>query len=141
MARGWESKAVEDQQQEAERRALEASAPAFEQSPEVRARRERLESLRLSRSHTLDQLESATNPAHREMLRRTLTALEAATEFLAPNGILSVAAYPGHPGGDQEAEQISAWMKSLDSRQWEALRFGSMQRAEAPHLLLLRRRL
>lgn len=76
MARGWESKAVEDQQQEAERRALEAATPAFEQSPEVRARRERSESLRLSRSRTLDQLERATNPAHREMLGRTLRALE-----------------------------------------------------------------
>lgn len=82
MARGWESKAVEDQQQEAARRALEASAPAFEQSPEVRARRERSEFLRLSRSRTLDQLERATNPAHREMLRRTLSALEAEIEAL-----------------------------------------------------------
>ena len=45
-------------------------------SPAVRARRERLQSLRLSRSRTLAQLERATGEAHREMLSRTLRALE-----------------------------------------------------------------
>jgi hypothetical protein len=45
-------------------------------SPAVRARRELLESLRLSRSRTLAQLERATGQAHREMLTRTLRALE-----------------------------------------------------------------
>jgi len=76
MARGWESKAVEDQIQEAEERARRAAEPSLDESPEARARRERLETLRLSRSRTLDQLERATNRAHREMLGRTLRALE-----------------------------------------------------------------
>ncbi|HEX9918883.1 MAG TPA: hypothetical protein VGA87_06935 [Pyrinomonadaceae bacterium] len=76
MARGWESKAVEDQIQEAEERARRAAEPPVDESPEARARRERLETLRLSRSRTLDQLERATNRAHREMLGRTLRALE-----------------------------------------------------------------
>ncbi|HLL16554.1 MAG TPA: hypothetical protein VK388_15965 [Pyrinomonadaceae bacterium] len=76
MARGWESKAVEDQIQEAEERARRAAEPLLDESPEARARRERLETLRLSRSRTLDQLERATNRAHREMLGRTLRALE-----------------------------------------------------------------
>ena len=74
MARGWESKAVEAQLEETERRAeqLERS----ELSAEIRVRRERLESLRLSRARTLAQLERATNVAHRAMLERTLRALE-----------------------------------------------------------------
>ncbi|HLL15018.1 MAG TPA: hypothetical protein VK388_08140 [Pyrinomonadaceae bacterium] len=76
MARGWESKAVEDQIQEAEERARRAAAPPLDESPAARARRERLETLRLSRSRTLDQLERATNRAHRDMLGRTLRALE-----------------------------------------------------------------
>ncbi len=75
MARGWESKAVADQMEEADERALRTSAPG-EMSPAVRARLERLETLRLSRARTLDQLERATRPAHREMLNRTLRALE-----------------------------------------------------------------
>lgn len=77
MARGWESKAVADQLEEADARARELEQKAREaMSPAERARSERLESLRLSRARTLDQLERATRPAHREMLQRTLRALE-----------------------------------------------------------------
>ena len=79
MARGWESKAVEDQIEQATERALRQQS-LENLSPEERARRERLESLRLSRAHTLTQLERATRPAHRQMLQRTLRALEAEIE-------------------------------------------------------------
>ena len=82
MARGWESKAVEDQIEQANERALRQQS-LEDLSPEERTRRERLESLRLSRARTLDQLESATRPAHRQMLQRTLRALEAEIEDLA----------------------------------------------------------
>jgi hypothetical protein len=82
MARGWESKSVEDQQQAAEERARQREAAPVADSPAARARRERLETLRLSRARTLDQLERATNRAHREMLRRTLRALERELEEL-----------------------------------------------------------
>lgn len=81
MARGWESKSVADQQEAADERARRRQT-AEELSPEERERRDRLESLRLSRTRTLDQLEQATRPAHREMLRRTLSALEAEIESL-----------------------------------------------------------
>lgn len=76
MARGWESKAVEDQMNEAEERARRKLAAQDEPSPEERERRERLDSLQLSRARTLTQLEQATRPSHREMLQRSLRALE-----------------------------------------------------------------
>ena len=34
----------------------------------------------------------------------TLVALDAAVELLAPQGVLTVVVYPGHPGGDEEAD-------------------------------------
>ena len=83
MARGWESKAVEEQQQAAEERARQKAAPPHDDSPEARARRERREHLRLSRARTLEQLERATNRAHRAMLQRTLRALETDLEELS----------------------------------------------------------
>ena len=84
MARGWESKSVEEQQQAAEERARQKeAAQAYDDSPEARVRRERLEHLRLSRARTLEQLERATRPAHREMLRRTLRAVESEIEGLS----------------------------------------------------------
>jgi hypothetical protein len=82
MARGWESKAVESQMEEAEKRALQ-KAPLDDLTPAERARRDRLESLRLSRARTLTQLESATRPAHRAMLQRTLQALESEIDELS----------------------------------------------------------
>jgi hypothetical protein len=82
MARGW-GKDAEDVEQEAEERARQRSAPRLDDSPEARARRERLAALRLSRARTLEQLERATNRAHREMLQRTLRALEAELETLS----------------------------------------------------------
>lgn len=73
MARGWESKSVESQQEESLR---EPSQRGLELSPEERVRQERLASLMLSRTRTLEQLERATGDAHRRMLKRTLLALE-----------------------------------------------------------------
>jgi hypothetical protein len=82
MARGWESKAVEDQISEAEERARLAESARDELSPQERERRQRLETLKLSRARTLDQLESVTNTAYREMLKRTLRSLETEIEEL-----------------------------------------------------------
>ncbi len=82
MARGWESKAVADQQEEADERARRDALTAA-MSPAERARRERIESLKLSRARTLEQLERATRPAHREMLNRTLRSLEAEMDELS----------------------------------------------------------
>ena len=74
MARGWESKSVESQQEESLRD--DSEHRALHLSPDERARQERLASLTLSRNRTLEQLEHATSDAHRRMLKRTLLALE-----------------------------------------------------------------
>ena len=74
MARGWESKSIESQQEERARESEQRGSKLL--TPEERARRERLATLELSRSRTLDQLERSTSAAHRAMLKRTLLALE-----------------------------------------------------------------
>ena len=75
MARGWESKAVEAQLEEAERAAQESTAyrPL---SPEMLARAQRCESLRLLRSRLREQLQHARSDAQRQMLEKTLADLE-----------------------------------------------------------------
>lgn len=80
MARGWESKSIEAQQEAAADGVPESSVHSHDHSPEGRARRDRLRSLQLSRSRTLQQLESAVNPTHREMLQKALRTLEAELE-------------------------------------------------------------
>jgi uncharacterized membrane protein YcaP (DUF421 family) len=74
MARGWESKAVADQIEEGELRAQEVSKPTA--TPEQRVLKEQLESLKLSRSRLLQQLERAKHPAHRDVLLNGLKAVE-----------------------------------------------------------------
>ena len=75
MARGWESKSVADQIEEGESRSVERPRDP-DRSPEVLLQRQHLESLKLSRSRTLAQLDRATSPAYRQMLERALQALE-----------------------------------------------------------------
>ena len=84
MARGWESKAVEAQIEEVTQQGEEKREKGrTDSSPEARARRQRLESLRLSRSRLLDQLERARHNAHREILQKGLRAIENEIETLS----------------------------------------------------------
>ncbi|HEY2433047.1 MAG TPA: hypothetical protein VGI12_10275 [Vicinamibacterales bacterium] len=72
MARGFESKMVEFQQEEAARRKTVNAAL----TPEERARLERRRGLELARSRATADLAGATAPAHKEMLRRAIAALD-----------------------------------------------------------------
>jgi len=74
MARGWESKAIADQIEDEESRQQQAAK--VETTPEQRVLRERLDSLKLSRSRLLQQLERATHAAHRNVLLNGLRAVE-----------------------------------------------------------------
>ena len=74
MARGWESKAIADQIEEGESR--QQQSPKTETTREQRALKERLDSLQLSRSRLLQQLEHARHPAHRNVLLNGLKAVE-----------------------------------------------------------------
>lgn len=82
MARGWESKGVADQIEAAEELGRNEPERPTDLSAEIRARLERIESLKLSRSRTLEQLERATNPVYREMLLRALSAVDMEIEDL-----------------------------------------------------------
>jgi hypothetical protein len=72
MARGWESKSVEAQQEE--RDARPEKAPAI--SPEEAVRLERRRVLELTRARALADLAAARSPAHRQMLEAAIRALD-----------------------------------------------------------------
>jgi len=77
MAIGW-GKSFEEQVEEANQRASQERAPRVPE--EERARLQRLQSLKLSRSRVEQQLERAVHPAHRETLMKALQAIEKETE-------------------------------------------------------------
>jgi predicted methyltransferase len=45
----------------------------------------------------------------------TLIAMQGALSRLMPGGLMTVIVYPGHSGGDVEAEQVEEWAKTLDT--------------------------
>jgi hypothetical protein len=75
MARGWESKSVEQQQEESGR--WRGRVPARELTPRERDRQQAREQLRLALAQTQAELRAARQPAHRDMLRLRLAAIEA----------------------------------------------------------------
>jgi hypothetical protein len=72
MARGWESKSVEAQQDERERSATTRTAPPSAEDTERRARRTTIE---LSLSRMRADLARATSPAYQRSLNQAIAAL------------------------------------------------------------------
>ena len=72
MARGWESKNVESQQEEAERGRTRGAALTAEQRRQVAER----SSLELARTRAAADLARAVAPAHRQMLQQAIDALD-----------------------------------------------------------------
>jgi len=75
MARGWESKSVEDQMEEARRSQGETERQT--QAPEERERRRKVESLKLERSRLTELLERARSETYHRMIQQSLDAIEA----------------------------------------------------------------
>jgi hypothetical protein len=80
MARGWESKSVEAQQQD-ERTAVN---PAAAVNPADAARRAERDTLQLSRTRALSDLQRACAPAHRAMLEAAIRDLDERIAKLGP---------------------------------------------------------
>jgi hypothetical protein len=74
MARGWESKDVESQVDAAEERAALAKLPKL--TPEESDRKGQRESLQLSRTRVLHDIETSTNPRYRATLEAALKHLD-----------------------------------------------------------------
>jgi hypothetical protein len=73
MARGWESKSVEEQQSAATTKA----ASKQRLTPEEAALQQARVAIDLSRRRVLQQLQSARNPRHRQILESALSELDA----------------------------------------------------------------
>ncbi len=78
MARGWESKSIEAQQEEAAR----GRSLARPLTDDERVAAERRRSLELARARAADDLTRATASAHRRLLEQTLQAIEAQLQLL-----------------------------------------------------------
>lgn len=83
MARGWESKDVEWQQQRARDEREARERPRQPVSAEERGRLARRRGVELALARARADLERAAQPSHRELLLRTVEALEKELAALA----------------------------------------------------------
>ena len=74
MARGWESKSVESQMENAKDGAAQGSKPELTDG-EKKARHER-DNLKLSRAYIVHQIEASTNERYTKSLQQALSELD-----------------------------------------------------------------
>lgn len=67
----------------------------------------------------------------------TLAALEAAVRLLRSGGLLTIVVYPGHEGGDQEADAVLSWASNLSPSLAQTIVYRFLQKPTAPYLLAL----
>jgi len=70
----------------------------------------------------------------------TLVAIEGALEILMPGGIVAVTVYPGHKEGRNEEEALTAFVKELDTKRFDVVRYQALNRKDAPYPIIIGKR-
>lgn len=74
MARGWESKSVEEQQNQAQQTVSQDEKDALKRQDAEKMRK--IQALKLNRARIREQIERSTNDRYKELLGRELDHLE-----------------------------------------------------------------
>jgi hypothetical protein len=74
MARGWESKSVEEQQNQAQQTVSQDEKDALKRQDAEKMRK--IQALKLNRARIREQIERSTNDRYKELLGRELEHLE-----------------------------------------------------------------
>ena len=70
----------------------------------------------------------------------TLLALRAASRLLVPGGAITIVAYRGHSGGEEEAAGVARWITALPADQFETSNIdGDPDNPTSPVLFIVRR--
>ena len=70
----------------------------------------------------------------------TLLALDQACRLLLEQGVMTVMAYPGHAGGEEEAVRVEQWLQQLKPLQYSSqIIFSQHHKVNAPRLFVIRK--
>lgn len=69
----------------------------------------------------------------------TLPALRDLSARLAPGGVMTITAYPGHPGGQEETAAVVAWAASVEVKQFQVAHHRLLNQGPRPELITLER--
>lgn len=67
----------------------------------------------------------------------TLAALDQAFKLLKTGGVVTVVAYPGHPGGEQEYGQVRAFLAGFSQQQYEIAEMGFVNQVNDPPRVII----
>lgn len=67
----------------------------------------------------------------------TVAALDHCMKRLEGGGLVTVVAYPGHPGGDKELEQVKDYLAQLDQKEYESWELNFINQRNHPPCLLV----
>jgi predicted methyltransferase len=70
----------------------------------------------------------------------TQAALNISLQLLRSGGILTIVVYPGHDGGQEEAEAVQAWATDIPSTLAQTVIYRFPQKEAAPYLIALHKR-
>lgn len=70
----------------------------------------------------------------------TLPALDAALQVVKPGGIITIVVYPGHEGGDDEANAVEAWASALSVAAAQTISYRLLQRSNAPYVIAIEKK-
>lgn len=70
----------------------------------------------------------------------TLQAIQHACEWLAPGGVITIALYTGHEGGQDEANHVVTYVSQLPSKQFQVIWQRVLNRTQAPSLVVIKKK-
>jgi glycine/D-amino acid oxidase-like deaminating enzyme len=74
-------------------------------------------------------------------IESTTAAIRGGLSMLAPGGMMTIVAYPGHPGGSEEAAAVEELLNGLDRAEFEIREpFAETQNTGGPRLFVVRPR-
>ncbi|KTD85299.1 class I SAM-dependent methyltransferase [Paenibacillus etheri] len=70
----------------------------------------------------------------------TIAALEASLQLLRPGGIITAVLYPGHAGGDLEADAVESWAAAVSQKVAQSIVYRQLQRTDSPYMIALEKK-
>lgn len=69
----------------------------------------------------------------------TLLSVQQGMELLSTGGVIILVAYPGHPGGKEEADLIEDYFRSLSPQEWQSMKWCRLNgnNLQYPYVLCL----
>ncbi|NDI37092.1 class I SAM-dependent methyltransferase [Chengkuizengella sediminis] len=66
----------------------------------------------------------------------TIRALQNSLLFLEKDGIITIVAYSGHPGGEEEADAVHTWVQNLPQKYYQVLSYQFLNQKNNPPYLI-----